>query len=154
MRTWTSIASILAFAFFSQSLIAQENNARLTAYKLMDVSGVREAMDTSYKQTIDLQIRQNPTLAPFRRVLVEWNQQYTSYDSVKDELADLYLTYFTETELNEMIDFYSSDIGQKSVEVLPQLMMESSAIGEAAAERHLPELQHMIQVEAQRLEDM
>jgi uncharacterized protein len=52
---------------------------------------------------------------------------------------ELYEKYFTADEIKGLIQFYSSPVGQKAIQVLPTLMQESTGrgieMGQAAAER-------------------
>lgn len=49
--------------------------------------------------------------------------------SFKEAMIPLYHKYFTGDEIKEMIRFYSTDLGQKTVKVLPALMNESMSVG-------------------------
>ena len=50
-------------------------------------------------------------------------------DSLKDEMIPLYHKYFTSAELKEMIRFYSTDLGKKTIKVMPNLLQEGMAVG-------------------------
>ena len=49
-----------------------------------------------------------------------------------DELVRLYARYFTEAEIEGLIEFYRTPLGAKTIQVLPQLMNESMALGAQA----------------------
>lgn len=46
------------------------------------------------------------------------------------EMTTLYTRYFTTDELKQMAAYYRSPLGAKSLQVMPQLMAESMAIGQ------------------------
>ena len=48
-----------------------------------------------------------------------------------DLMVDLYARYFTEQEIRDLIDFYQTPTGQKSIAVMPALMQDSMEAGEA-----------------------
>lgn len=50
--------------------------------------------------------------------------------SFKDEIVPIYHKYFTAAEVKEMIRFYSSDLGQRTIKVMPALMQEAMAAGQ------------------------
>jgi hypothetical protein len=50
--------------------------------------------------------------------------------SLKEEMIPLYHRYFTGAEVKEMIRFYSTDLGQKTIKVMPALMQEGMAVGQ------------------------
>jgi len=51
-------------------------------------------------------------------------------DSFMAQVIPLYHKYFTASEIKEMIAFYSTDLGKKTIRVMPQLMGESMAAGQ------------------------
>ena len=48
----------------------------------------------------------------------------------KDKVVPLYDKYFTAAEIKAMIAFYSTDLGKKTITVMPALMGESIAVGQ------------------------
>lgn len=50
--------------------------------------------------------------------------------SLKEEIIPIYHKYFTAAELKEMIQFYSTDLGQKTIRVMPSLLQEGMAVGQ------------------------
>jgi hypothetical protein len=52
-------------------------------------------------------------------------------DVLMEELVVLYARYFTHEDILGMIEFYETPLGQKTVRVLPQLMQEAMAVGQA-----------------------
>lgn len=51
-------------------------------------------------------------------------------DSFKAQVIPLYDKYFTADEIKQMIAFYSTDLGKKTIRVMPQLLGESMAAGQ------------------------
>jgi hypothetical protein len=66
-------------------------------------------------------------------------------DEMVKEFIPLYDKYFTNEEIKQMIAFYETPLGKKTLTVLPQITQESTAIGirygRAAAERALRKLE-------------
>ena len=58
----------------------------------------------------------------------------------KDKVAPLYHKYFTAAEIKGMIAFYSTDLGQKVITVMPALLGESIAIGRQWGESLGPQI--------------
>ncbi len=50
-------------------------------------------------------------------------------DDMINEFIPLYSKYFTNDEIKQMIAFYQTPLGQKTLSVMPQLSSESTAIG-------------------------
>jgi TonB family protein len=59
--------------------------------------------------------------------------------------SELYHKYFSDDEIKQMLAFYASPIGQKSVAVLPLLAKESLAIGQRMGEKLAPVVVRRIQ---------
>lgn len=66
-------------------------------------------------------------------------------DDMINELIPIYGKYFTNEEIKEIIAFYQTPLGQKTITVLPELSRESAAIGlrygREAAQRALAKLE-------------
>jgi hypothetical protein len=50
---------------------------------------------------------------------------------IEELLVPIYLKYYTEKELDDMIAFYKSPTGKKMIESMPGVMQESMEIGKA-----------------------
>ena len=73
------------------------------AEKLLDMMGMQEMMDQSVSQMLDIQLQQQPDLAPFKGVMIEFFNKNMSYESIKPELIKMYSEAFTASELKEII---------------------------------------------------
>lgn len=51
-------------------------------------------------------------------------------DSFREQVIPLYHKYFSASEIRGMIAFYSTDLGKKTISVMPSLMAESMAAGQ------------------------
>ncbi|WP_244142171.1 DUF2059 domain-containing protein [aff. Roholtiella sp. LEGE 12411] len=62
-----------------------------------------------------------------------------------NELIPVYAKYFTNEDIKQMIAFYETPLGKKTISVLPQISQESAEIGQkygiAAAKRALQKLE-------------
>ena len=126
--------------------------SKAQAVVLLQTMGMEKAMNASIEQMMDVQLQQNPSLRPFRGVLAEFLRKHMSFDALKDQFAEIYGNAFTVNELEDIARFYQTPTGQKSIQVMPQLMSQGAEIGMTQVRRHMPELQQMIQKEAERLE--
>lgn len=46
------------------------------------------------------------------------------------EMVPMYHKYFTAVEIKEMMRFYSSDLGKKTIRVMPELLQDSMGVGQ------------------------
>jgi hypothetical protein len=96
------------------------------------------------ESVLDMQIRAQPSNAPYRKVMLEFLNKYMGWESIKDSLATAYAEEFTVAELKELTAFYKTPIGQKAALRLPKLAAKGGEIGMKMVQAHLPELQEMI----------
>ena len=73
----------------------------------------------------------------------EINESANSYFSMivedtefKKEMAILYLQNYTVEELNILINFYNSKLGQKTIDLLPEMFNKGQILGDKYAKKH------------------
>jgi uncharacterized protein len=89
-------------------------------------------------------VRGNPEFAPYEDVFRTWYQKVFAAGDLEAELAKLYMHAFSEQELQGLIAFYRTPLGQKALEKLPHLMQQATEIGMRRGKEHAPELQAML----------
>lgn len=124
------------------------------AEKLLNAVGMEEVLSQSMSQMLDIQLQQNPTLAPYKEVMLEFLNKYMSYESIKPDMIRIYSEAFTASELREINAFYATDVGKKTIATMPALMAQGSQIAVARVQANMGELQSMIQAEAERIRKM
>jgi uncharacterized protein len=63
------------------------------------------------------------------------------WQEIKNDYIGLYTDAFTEQELHELIQFYSTPLGRKAVEKMPVLMEQSMQLGQKKMMNIMPEIQ-------------
>ena len=146
------IVLITALGVSSMSLadVASEKEAE----KLLDMVGTQAVMEQSMSQMLDIQLQQNPALAPYKGVMMEFLNKNMSYESLKPELIKMYSEEFTSSELREINAFYSTNVGKKSIEKMPKLMMQGGQLGATRVQENIGDLQAMIQAESERIQKL
>jgi hypothetical protein len=124
------------------------------AEKLLNMVGTQEVMEQSMSQMLDIQLQQNPALAPYKGVMMEFLNENMSYESLKPELIKMYSEEFTSSELREINAFYLTDVGKKSIEKMPKLMMQGGQLGATRVQENINDLQAMIQAESERIQKL
>jgi uncharacterized protein len=124
---------------------ADATTHRQAAVELLDLMDQKRTLDAGMNTMLDVQVQSNPSLAELRPVMRTFLQKYMSWDAIKDEFARIYVEAFSEPELRELIAFYKTPIGRKSVKLLPKLMEQGAQIGAKSVQAHMPELQQQIQ---------
>jgi hypothetical protein len=87
--------------------------------RLVDVADLMQALLDHASDTAELTVNQR---AIFMKV--------TPLEIILDKVAEIYVEYFTITELQELETFYASGVGKKLVENTPEIMIQSMQLGE------------------------
>ncbi len=127
------------------ALRADEASHKKAAESLLALMGLEKLLSQSVDQMLALQVQQNPALAPYQTQMKTFLNKYMSWASLKDDMAKVYMAEFTEAELNDLIKFYQTPLGKKTVEKMPSLMAKGAEMGQKRMQEHLPELQAAIQ---------
>jgi hypothetical protein len=149
-------ATLFAAALLTGSLAlaAPDPESVEEAEQLLTVIGMQETLSQATTQMVDAQMQQNPSLIPFKTVMLEFFNRYTSYDSLKPEMVKAYSENFTGAELKELNAFYGSDIGQKAVKQMPEIMSQVAQIGATRVQANISDLQTMMKAEAERIQKL
>jgi len=136
--------------FFGCSVFADEVTHLEAARELIQISVSEESYNQLMEQSLDMQIQMNPEIEPFRGVMMNYMQKYMSLSAIIDDLAQIYVEYFTEEELHALCDFYRTDLGKKAQVLMPVLFQRGAEIGQRKVEENSAELQTMIIEEMMR----
>ena len=89
-------------------------------------------------------VRGNPEVAPYEHVFRAWLQKVFAGGAFEAEIAKLYMNTFSEQELQGLIAFYRTPLGQKAIAKIPELAKQGGELGMKWGQEHLPELQEML----------
>lgn len=130
------------------------NDSKIEAELLLNTMGLDQALEKTISQMLDVQLQQNPTLAPFKQVMLRFFNKHMSYESLKPEMIAIYSEAFTSTELKEINAFYKTPTGAKTIEKMPELMAKGGQIGAQRVQDNIQELQEMIKAESERIQKL
>jgi len=139
-------ACLLTVACGLAPCVAQgdEQSHRKAAENLLLVMEVEKSLPTLVAQVVENQIQHNPQLAAQREILQRFLTTYVNWESVKEDTITAYTREFTEPELQELTEFYTTPLGKKASEKLPQLTFIAGQLGLRQAQAHQAELQQML----------
>lgn len=64
-----------------------------------------------------------------------------------DAIVPLYNRYFTREEIRAMVAFYGSDLGKKTLDVMPRLLKESAGVTERWARELIPQIYRRVRTQ-------
>lgn len=109
-----------------------------------EAANMRESFKNNAAIAADVAIKSAPLLAKHRKELEAFYDKYLSYDRLKNDLVAIYSQHFTDAELDALIQFYQTDVGQKSLKILPKLTQESMELGQRIVKQNIHELLKVI----------
>jgi len=107
----------------------------------MDLEALTRATTESMLENM---LAQNPVLADYRSVFLNFFDEYLRWEEVKDDYVRVYAEVYTPEELRELTSFYQTPLGARLLETTPLVSARAARIGEEAIEPHLAELQRRL----------
>ncbi|MBY5993158.1 DUF2059 domain-containing protein [Ferrimonas balearica] len=132
-------AALLAL-MLAQPAWAMDDDAVDAARDLLAASRTEQMLVTVLDQIQANMLAQNPEMVAHAQVMRDFMAEHLSYDAMEPELIALYAEAFTVAELRELAFFYRSPVGQKSLDLMPELMQKSNALTINRLQAHLPAL--------------
>ncbi len=142
---------VLFMCLFIGTQVFAATTAQKEAEKLLNTVGMDKMFNQSIQQMLNIQMKQNPQLLPYKDVMLKFFNKYMSYSSLKNDIIKIYTDTFTQNELKDINDFYATQTGKKTMKLMPMLMMKGNQLGVQKVQSHIQELQQMIDEETKRL---
>ena len=134
---------------------AGDAERRQLAEEFLTVNKVKDQVDMVYAkvegiivsqiEVIDIPEEREKNQLAMQKIARDLLSEGLSWDALKEEYIQLYTESFTEEELQGIIDFSKSPLGQKMAEKSPILMQKSMEIGRQHAQQLMPQVQAAIQ---------
>lgn len=142
LRKFIVVALLVASPISGMAADKQEVVERLLEVMKVEkpLSGGFEAMTPVIEQlanNLQLNATEKEELVNIYR---DWFINYINRQNIIVEMASLYSQTFSQQEIELMIEFYATPVGQKLVEKSPALMQAGAQLGLQEAERAQPKL--------------
>lgn len=126
------IITVLAFtlAFIAFSFGQSNDDYAKTLKEMFSVSGSEESYQAAIKQMFVMFKQQKSDIAPAVWEELENEFSKTSINDLVVMIAPVYEKYLTQKDLEEMIKFYQTPLGQKYAKCTPFITQESMQIGQ------------------------
>lgn len=116
------------------------------AAELIDVLQLEKIAMTTVDVMAQAMADQNPMSAELTNVMAAFTKEFMRWEDLRPEYIRMYCDAYTEAELMELIAFYKTPVGRKTIEITPQLMRQATELRQEQLQQHLPELQRRIRV--------
>jgi uncharacterized protein len=132
---------LFCLLLFSQLIFAQYTESHRSAVKqLLRIMNVEKTIIQATDIIFDNFSRNTPNFSQNEDLIRKYFSKYFTYDALEDEYVDIYCAEFTEEEIINLSEFYSTDLGKKLIIKLPVLLTKSSELGEKTVKEFLPAL--------------
>lgn len=121
-----SIAFLMSISSFAQA----DQEYSKTLKKLFEVSSTEETYQAAITQMFTMFKQQYDDVDETIWTDLEKEFSSTSLDELTKMLVPVYKKHLTQEDLNELIKFYESSVGQKFAKSTPLIMQESMQIGQ------------------------
>ncbi len=153
MRIFKTATAIAIISVACNGALADSTTTQL-AETMMDSVNMEQVLDQVIGQTLEAQLNQNPAMQPYKEVIRQFFARHIGYQVVRPELAALYGDAYTADELREIIAFYQTPTGKRTILLMPELMQKGMQLSQRHVQENLPELQSDIAREASRIQKL
>lgn len=115
---------------------------------LMDVDQMLTSMHAQLESMISTQIEQVAKCEAMKPAIQEYSRDMTALittqlraETFMPEVAQIYVDVFTHEELEAVLAFYRSPVGQKMLAKMPELMQRSMTVGQEQMTELMPEIE-------------
>lgn len=138
---------LIPLVLIAAPVIAAEEKAA-PAERLLDMMDFKgtsiAAAKASFKPTLDQFKKQGLPAEALQEISDAADVLFTKTfagPEIRKAIVKLYESKFTAAELEELINFYNTPVGRKSLQAMPEIMAEAGQIGQESVQKDLPEFQ-------------
>ena len=122
------------------------------AYELLEIMN----MDKTFGEIIEkvmhdriamfpLELQNNKEkMVKVNKAMLDFLNKYIGWDKIKDDIAAFYANNYTANEIRELKSFYSTQVGQKTLRIMPKLTDKSTELAQSKLLLHIKELQDTV----------
>jgi len=135
----------------ADDLTEEKKAAIYELLSMTDATDVGRIFGEAYIQHIALTLKQfNPDLEPRVYLILEEevnaviDEELLQKHSLHERMVPVYHRYLTLEETRQLIDFYRSPIGQKAMNVIPQMVEEGTLVAQEWGLSLVPEIEERV----------
>lgn len=111
---------------------------RKAAETLLSLDGTEQVLNQVIDFTVEQYVQSSAEFEPFRKIIRDFVEKSFGYPAIKDELILITLKHYSLDEINALIAFYRTPIGQKKARTDPLTSAEVSELTKQQLNRNLP----------------
>lgn len=141
--------SITLITLLILPLFLRANDAEKAVNELLDVIQWEKMVEDTMNATIQI-VRQSNTRMDEDK-LSQFYQKYMGPESLRKDVVAMYAEIFTEDEIWDIVTFYKSPTGQKTIKKLPEIALLSVQMGQERIMEHQDELAKILCGDSQEI---
>lgn len=132
---------------------ATEVASKKSVEELMELTEVSKMMDAMYSQItsmfnnmpkqMGMSEEEKPLFENYMVKVVTLLKSEMNWEKFKEPMIDIYAKRFTEEEIQGLIKFYRSELGQATVKKMPLIMQDSMMMSQALMKSFMPKVQEL-----------
>jgi uncharacterized protein len=87
--------------------------------------------------------KDKPTFDKYMKKLTQLMAAEMSWDKMKTPTIEIYAKHLTEHEVQELIKFYSSEVGRSTIKKMPLVMQDSMLLGQQMMQSVFPKIKQL-----------
>ena len=140
-----SSVTLLLLTFATTVLHAADSvSHRQQVETLFRLTQMEKKIQESVDSVVQLQLRQNPQLTQHEQTVHEFFTKHIGWNALKNDITDMYLSTFSEQELEQINAFYITPAGQKVIKVVPKLVTQRNQLAMQRLQQNIGELQKIV----------
>jgi hypothetical protein len=154
---------VLLAAVAPAPAFADQSSHRDAALRLLEVTETQKMLDQMMSAVDTMMLQQFDAMGlppegreaadAMRVEVMQWFSDFFVWEEMRDLFVDIYVEVFSKEEIDEMVSFYESPLGQKMLAKMPALMQKSMEKTQAMLQEKLPQLQQRMQNVMAELEE-
>jgi hypothetical protein len=131
--------------------IADEASHKAAAAKLVAKMNSKETMKKGFNAMMEPMIKQlsaqglpPAAIQEVKDAVTEWFDKEMDFEALMPKMAEMYAQEFSEAEINQLVSFYETPLGQKLLAAMPALMQKGAAISQEQLQGKQASLQKRI----------
>ena len=130
---------------------ADEASHKAAAAKLVAKMNPKETMRKGFTSMMEPMIKQlsaqglpPAAIQEVKDAVTDWFDKEMDFEALAPKMAQIYADEFSEEELNKLLEFYNTPLGQKLLVSMPTLMQKGAAISQEQLQGKQASLQKRI----------
>ena len=136
---------VIATLLFSGAVQASPETHLKAVHELFQVMELEKSINDNLTATAGMLAAQTEDPAKAKPKMEKFIRETVGFKAIEDDMSKMYVNYFAEAEVQELIKFYKTPAGKKLAQMQPLLFKEGAQIAQGKLLAKQEELQKIIE---------